>query len=66
MYKVTGTQSRFIAGWIRLVKELGLVVEDVCTFKLIKLTEMLLTVSKKGLHAYPVEVISDDDDDSIR
>jgi len=62
MYKVIGfIQSRFIAWWIRLVKDLGLVVWDVCTFKLIKPTEMLLTVSIMGLHDYPLEVISDDD-----
>lgn len=47
MYKVTGTQSRFSAGWIRLAKELPLVIGDVCTLKLIKPTEMLLKVSKK-------------------
>ncbi|OAP07954.1 hypothetical protein AXX17_AT2G19440 [Arabidopsis thaliana] len=30
-------------------------------YKLIKPTEMLLTVSIMGLHDYPLEVISDDD-----
>ncbi|KAL1195539.1 B3 domain-containing protein [Cardamine amara subsp. amara] len=47
MYKINGTQSRFAAGWIRLAKELPLVIGDVCTFKLIKPTEMLLNVSRK-------------------
>ncbi|CAH8271466.1 unnamed protein product [Arabidopsis lyrata] len=46
MYKLAGTQSRFCAGWIRLAKELGLVIGDVCTFTLIKPTEMLVKVSK--------------------
>lgn len=46
MYVVTNLQSRFSAGWIRLAKE-ALVVGDVCTFKLIKPTEMLLKMSKR-------------------
>lgn len=46
MYKITGLQSRFCAGWIRLAKDLGLVIGDVCTFTLIKPTEMLVKVSR--------------------
>ncbi|CAA7061419.1 unnamed protein product [Microthlaspi erraticum] len=45
-YVVSDVQSRFSAGWIRLAKELGLVVGDVCTFTLVKPTEMVLSVSK--------------------
>ncbi|CAN8300425.1 unnamed protein product [Cochlearia groenlandica] len=45
LYLVTDVQSRFSARWSRLVKDLGLVVGDVCTFKLIKPTEMLVQVS---------------------
>ncbi|KAG2300235.1 hypothetical protein Bca4012_011828 [Brassica carinata] len=43
---VSATQSRFSRGWPRLVKDFGLVVGNVCTFQLIKPTEMILTVSK--------------------
>ncbi|EOA22941.1 hypothetical protein CARUB_v10003677mg [Capsella rubella] len=46
MFKITGVQSRFSAGWIRLAKDLSLVVGDVCTFTLIKPTEMLVKVSR--------------------
>ncbi|EOA21931.1 hypothetical protein CARUB_v10002417mg [Capsella rubella] len=46
-YVVTDVQSRFSAGWSRLAKELGLEVGDVCTFKLIKPTEMHVKVSKE-------------------
>ncbi|VYS67180.1 unnamed protein product [Arabidopsis thaliana] len=46
-YVVTDVQSRFSGGWSRLAKELGLVVGDVCTFKLIKPTEMRVKVSKE-------------------
>ncbi|KAL1195527.1 B3 domain-containing protein [Cardamine amara subsp. amara] len=47
MYMATDVQSRFSGGWSRLAKNLGLVVGDVCTFKLIKPTEMLLKVFKE-------------------
>ncbi|KAJ0238554.1 B3 domain-containing protein [Hirschfeldia incana] len=55
LYLVTDLQSRFSAGWSRLSRELGLVVGDVCTFKLTKPTEMLVKVSRHD----------DDDDDDI-
>ncbi|KFK26025.1 hypothetical protein AALP_AA8G193800 [Arabis alpina] len=46
LYLVTDVQARFSAGWSRFAKELGLVVGNVCTFKLIKPNEMLVEVSK--------------------
>ncbi|KAG7555649.1 B3 DNA binding domain [Arabidopsis suecica] len=46
-YVVNDVQSRFSGGWSRLAKELGLVVGDVCTFELIKSTEMCVKVSKE-------------------
>ncbi|CAN7037955.1 hypothetical protein BRARA_B00746 [Brassica rapa] len=55
LFLVTDAQSRFSAGWSRLSRELGLVVGDVCTFKLIKPTEMLVKVSRHD----------DDDEDDI-
>ncbi|CAG7910982.1 unnamed protein product [Brassica rapa] len=45
-YVVSKIQSRFSRGWPRLVKDFGLEVGDVCTFELMKPTEMILTVSK--------------------
>ncbi|XP_048625019.1 B3 domain-containing protein At5g18000-like isoform X1 [Brassica napus] len=45
-YVVSKIQSRFSRGWPGLVKDFGLEVGDVCTFELIKPTEMILTVSK--------------------
>ncbi|XP_010454030.1 PREDICTED: B3 domain-containing protein At5g18090-like [Camelina sativa] len=51
MYKFTNNkQSRFCAGWIRLAKDLGLVIGDVCTFKLVKPTEMLVTVTRREIN----------------
>lgn len=44
-YLVSKIQSRFSRGWPRLVKDFGLEVGDVCTFQLIKPTEMILSVS---------------------
>ncbi|CAN6870029.1 unnamed protein product [Brassica oleracea var. botrytis] len=41
---VSKIQSRFSRGWPGLVKDFGLKVGDVCTFELIKPTEMILTV----------------------
>ncbi|KAL0750370.1 hypothetical protein Bca101_032373 [Brassica carinata] len=43
-YVVSKIQSRFSRGWPGLVKDFGLKVGDVCTFELIKPTEMTLTV----------------------
>uniref|UniRef100_A0A0D3EBL0 TF-B3 domain-containing protein n=2 Tax=Brassica oleracea TaxID=3712 RepID=A0A0D3EBL0_BRAOL len=43
-YVVSKIQSRFSRGWPGLVKDFGLKVGDVCTFELIKPTEMILTV----------------------
>lgn len=48
MYVVTNLQSRFCAGWIRCARELPLVVGDVCTFKLIEPTEMLVSKKRRG------------------
>lgn len=55
LYLVTDVQSRFSAGWSRFAKELGLEVGNVCKFKLVKPTEMIVKVSKNRLHG-------DDDD----
>ncbi|RIA04792.1 hypothetical protein BRARA_K00940 [Brassica rapa] len=43
-YVVSKIHSRFSRGWPGLVKDFGLKVGDVCTFELIKPTEMILTV----------------------
>lgn len=59
LFLVTDAQSRFSAGWSRLSRELGLVVGDVCTFKLIKPTEMLVKVSR---HDDEDDDIEEDDD----
>ncbi|CAH2072477.1 unnamed protein product [Thlaspi arvense] len=58
LYLVTDVQTRFSAGWSRLAKGLGLEVGDVCKFKLIKPTEMLLEFSRDDEEEY-----DDDDDD---
>lgn len=60
LFLVTDAQSRFSAGWSRLSRELGLVVGDVCTFKLIKPTEMLVKVSR---HDDEDDIEEDDDSD---
>lgn len=59
LFLVTDTQSRFSAGWSRLSRELGLVIGDFCTFKLIKPTEMLVKVSR---HDDDEDDIEEDDD----
>lgn len=56
LFLVTDVQSRFSAGWSRFAKEVGLEVGDVCNFKLIKPTEMLLKISRE-------ERLHDDGDD---
>ncbi|CAN8255946.1 unnamed protein product [Cochlearia groenlandica] len=45
-YVVSDVQARFSRGWVRLIKELSLVVGDVCNFELIKPTKMVLNVSR--------------------
>ncbi|KAF8069809.1 hypothetical protein N665_1131s0008 [Sinapis alba] len=60
LFLVTDVQSRFSAGWSRVSRELGLLLGDVCTFKLIKPTEMLVKVSR---HDDDIEEDDDDDED---
>lgn len=63
LFLVTDTQSRFSAGWSRLSRELGLVIGDFCTFKLIKPTEMLVKVSRHGDDDDEDDIEEDDDND---
>ncbi|CAH8320143.1 unnamed protein product [Eruca vesicaria subsp. sativa] len=60
LFLVTAVQSRFSAGWCRLARELSLVVGDVCIFKLIKPTEMVVKVSR---HDDEDDIEEDDDEE---